>query len=149
MTTFIKTTESIFDIDVDAIVNPVNCVGVMGGGLAKQFRDRYPEMLCEYNRICYEKRLKPGGTYVFFDEKTDTHIINVATKNHWKNPSQYSYIVDGLFNINFEIRKYRIRSICIPKIGCGLGGLDWNIVYGHIRDIIYYENNDLTVYTYE
>lgn len=149
MTTFIKTTKSIFDVDVDAIVNPVNCVGVMGAGLAKRFKQKYPKMYYEYKRICCEDRLSPGGTYVFFDVPTNTHIINVATKDHWNSPSTYRYIVDGLFNINAEIKKYRIRSICIPKIGCGLGGLDWNIVYGHIRDIIHNENDELTVYTYE
>ena len=116
-----------------ALINPVNCQGVMGAGLAKEFKLAYPEMYENYKVECENKTLGPGGFYCFQDE-TGKLIICLATKNKWKEPSKMAWIEQGLATLGWWITYQRIHSIAIPAIGCGLGGLDWDEVKQKIEE---------------
>lgn len=118
---------NIFDSTANTIVNTVNCVGVMGKGIAEEFKKRYPEMYREYVRLCETKEVRPGHPYLYTDIY-GTSILNFPTKNHWKSPSKLSYITDGLawFVQNYE--RLGITSIAFPPLGCGNGGLKWELV---------------------
>ncbi len=130
---------NIFESKVKTLVNTVNCVGVMGKGLAEEFKKRYPKMYNEYVILCQNKKIKPGEPYYY--ENLGTSIINFPTKNHWRSPSKLSYIIEGLkwFNENYE--SLGIKSIAFPPLGCGNGGLDWNV----IGPIMYNELKDLPI----
>lgn len=119
----------IFKANCEAIVNPINCVGVMGGGLAKVFKERYPDMFEEYKNLCDSKSIVPGKLHVWRNPLNDPRwIINFPTKNHWKNPSEISYVVSGLKSLVTWITSNKVKSVAIPALGCGLGGLDWDVV---------------------
>lgn len=119
--------KNIFDSNAQALVNPVNCVGVMGAGLARQFAKRYPKMLREYQEVCRDGELKPGLMHVY-RLHNQRYIINFPTKNHWREKSRLEYIVSGLEELSVVLQEYMIDSIAIPALGCGLGGLDWEDV---------------------
>ena len=130
-------TGNIFDSGCFAAINPVNCVGVMGAGLAKQFKERYPEMFKKYKEECGSKRMHLGQNYIwtnptsFYSNRTNynefAEIICMPTKNHWKDSSDLSWIILALKNLRdyITINYSPSCSIAIPKIGCGLGGLNW------------------------
>jgi O-acetyl-ADP-ribose deacetylase (regulator of RNase III) len=109
----------------DAIVNPVNCVGVMGAGLAKQFRDKYPRMFADYKLACAKKEVKIGVMWVYFEDNNSQIIINFPTKKHWNDPSEFSYIEKGLVGLKRTLSYYHLKSVSLPKIGAGLGNLPW------------------------
>ena len=136
---------NIFDADVDALVNPVNCVGVMGKGLALQFKEKYPENFKLYKIFCDKGEMRVGQvfwtTYHIADTKNPKYIVNFPTKDHWRNNSLYSYISLGLIDLKYFVQKFDINSIAIPPIGCGLGGLDWNIVRSNIEETFLDLNN--------
>jgi O-acetyl-ADP-ribose deacetylase (regulator of RNase III) len=113
--------------DVDAIVNTVNCVGVMGKGIALQFRNKWPENNRAYEQACKEQKVRTGKMFVFDSGGlVKPHfIINFPTKDHWRGKSKIEFIKTGLDDLICEVRKLRIRSIAIPPLGCGNGGLDW------------------------
>jgi len=113
--------------DVDAIVNTVNCVGVMGKGIALQFRNKWPENFRRYEAACKAKQVRPGRMFVFDSGALvkPNFIINFPTKDHWRGASRIEYIRDGLVDLVAQIRQFGIRSIAIPPLGCGNGGLDW------------------------
>lgn len=115
---------------VDAIVNPVNCVGIMGAGLALQFREAYPENYIAYKVVCANEVLSPGTVFVYTTGKLyqPKYVINFPTKQHWKDKSLLSDIILGLSALKQEILSRKIKSIAIPPLGCGLGGLDWGEV---------------------
>ena len=120
----------ILHADVEALVNTVNSVGVMGRGIALQFRKRFPENYKVYKAACDRKEIQPGRVLVF-DLNRLQHprfIINFPTKRHWKNKSRIEYIQAGLAALVEEVRRLKIRSIAVPPLGCGLGGLNWNEV---------------------
>ncbi len=144
----------IFTEDVEALVNTVNCVGVMGKGLALQFKRRYPQNFAEYAVDCAQGRVRPGRMHVvqldsqplqavaeeprqaFMFESASPqspaspvaaprYIINFPTKDHWRRQSQLAYIRDGLDDLVRVILDEDITSIAVPALGCDLGGLDW------------------------
>ncbi len=117
---------NIFESKCSTIVNTINCVGVMGKGIALEFKKRYPDMFMDYVRRCDRGDIKPGVPYVFQDG--DVSILNFPTKDHWRSPSRLSYVTDGLdwFIENYE--KFGINSIAFPPLGCGNGGLNWDVV---------------------
>lgn len=117
-------------VDVEALVNPVNCVGVMGKGLALQFRTAFPENFKAYKIACDAGLVEIGRmfTYCPSDPCSPRFIINFPTKYHWKNNSKIQYIKLGLNDLVKVVLKEQIRSIAIPQLGCGLGGLDWKEV---------------------
>lgn len=117
--------KSIFYSNAQALVNPVNCVGIMGKGLALEFKRRYPNNFASYQRAC-AVGLEIGNLHTC--EEDGKLIINFPTKKHWKAPSKYEYILEGLLTLAELIKQKQIKSIAIPRLGCGLGGLDWNIV---------------------
>lgn len=113
----------------DAVVNPVNCVGVMGAGLAKQFKDKYPNMFEDYKNWCGTiAGIGILRVYERFSFDRPLFIINFPTKYHWKDPSRLEYIESGLATLVFVVKKLGIKSVAIPKLGCGLGGLEWKDV---------------------
>lgn len=121
---------NIFDAPVDAIVNTVNLVGVMGKGVAMQFKERFRHNFDVYKKACDDKSIDIGRSLVTQEEwngKT-IWIINFPTKIHWRNPSQLVYIEKGLDNLREIIISYRINSIAIPPLGAGNGGLNWKDV---------------------
>lgn len=128
----------IFESDCQTIVNTVNCVGVMGKGIALEFKKRYPDMFGDYVRKCREGHVQTGLPYVY-DSEDGMKIINFPTKKHWRSPSRLSYVVEGLdwFRANYE--KSGITSVAFPPLGCGNGGLSWEVVgpvmYQKLRDL--------------
>lgn len=127
---FILTDQSIFDIDAEAIVNPVNCVGVMGKGLALEFKNRYPDNFQYYKQACSQNIVQIGKCLIFrvHGYMYPQYIINFPTKKHWSDNSQYYYIEEGLKDLKNIIQTQKISSIAIPALGCGLGGLDVKVV---------------------
>lgn len=120
-----------FDFDADIRINTVNCVGVMGAGVALAFKSKYPEMFKEYVRQCKENEILPGRPSVWKQGdmfSKGIEIINFPTKNHWKNPSNYEYIEDGLIWLSNYLKNKEGLTITLPALGCGHGGLDWEIV---------------------
>jgi O-acetyl-ADP-ribose deacetylase (regulator of RNase III) len=116
--------------DAEALVNTVNCVGVMGRGIALQFRKAYPENFKLYEAACEREEVRPGQMLVFETGLLTgpKYIINFPTKRHWKGKSRMEDIDAGLPALVHEIKKRGIRSMAVPPLGCGLGGLDWNKV---------------------
>lgn len=116
--------------DVDAIVNTVNCVGVMGKGIALQFKKKWPENFKAYANACESGIVKPGKMYIYNAGAlaTPRYIVNFPTKKHWKDNSHVEYIQDGLKDLIEQINILNIRSIAVPPLGCGNGGLDWKLV---------------------
>lgn len=121
---------NIFDANTEAIVNPVNCVGVMGKGLALQFKQRYPGNFRVYKLACETQELMIGKMLTTETQTPGTpkYIINFPTKNHWKQNSRVQDIELGLINLVTEIHRLEITSIAIPALGCGNGGLQWSTV---------------------
>ncbi len=114
----------------EAIVNAVNTVGVMGKGLALLFKQRFPENFRDYAAACKSDAVRVGSMFVTMNPELGgpRWIINFPTKQHWKQPSKLEWIESGLADLKAVILKERIRSIAIPRLGCGLGGLDWTVV---------------------
>jgi O-acetyl-ADP-ribose deacetylase (regulator of RNase III) len=113
---------------VDAIVNTVNTVGVMGKGLALQIKNAFPDVFSDYARACKQGTVEVGRMHVVKRTEPPSFVINFPTKKHWRNPSKLEYIQSGLADLVRQVRKLGIESIAIPPLGCGLGGLDWNEV---------------------
>lgn len=111
----------------EAIINTVNCVGVMGRGIALQFKNMWPENFKAYEAACKREEVQPGRMFVFDTDQLTLprYIINFPTKRHWRGKSRIQDIDTGLSALVTEIRSRGIRSIAIPPLGSGLGGLDW------------------------
>jgi O-acetyl-ADP-ribose deacetylase (regulator of RNase III) len=114
-----------------AVDNTVNCVGIMGKGIALQFKQKWPENFKAYDKACKAKEVHLGkmllhelGTLA----GKPHYIINFPTKDHWRGKSQIQFIEDGLKDLVAVIKQHNIRSIAIPPLGCGNGGLNWNEV---------------------
>lgn len=124
----------IFIDQAEAIVNTVNCVGVMGRGLALQFKNKYPENFREYQKACKQNFVKPGRMFVFETGELigPKYIINFPTKRHWKAKSKIEDIQSGLQDLVKTIEQYGISSVAIPPLGSGLGGLPWGLVKNEI-----------------
>lgn len=121
--------------DAEALVNTVNCVGHMGKGIALQFKKAFPANYAAYRRACDAKQVQPGRMLVFEtgDAINPRYIINFPTKRHWRGKSRYEHIEIGLRTLVEDVRRLQIRSIAIPPLGCGLGGLDFNRVRAMIE----------------
>lgn len=117
-------------VPVDALVNPVNCVGVMGAGLALAFKRRYPTAFLAYVKACQRGEVAPGRVFTF---AVGGHtIFHFPTKRHYRDGSRLEDIEAGLDALVKEIRKHEVTSVSIPALGCGLGGLDWKDVQPRI-----------------
>ncbi len=127
------TDSSIFETDAEAIVNPVNCVGVSGAGLARLFAQKYPENDKLYRQACSEGRVVPGrGVITETGLDSPAYIVNFPTKRHWRDRSRLDDIELGLRNLHRELLRRRIGSIALPALGAGLGGLGWH----EVRELI-------------
>jgi O-acetyl-ADP-ribose deacetylase (regulator of RNase III) len=116
--------------DTEALVNTVNTVGVMGKGIALQFKQAFPENYRAYRRACEAGEVQIGKMFVFDAGPLSNprHVINFPTKRHWRGKSRLGDVVAGLAALSDEIRAREIRSVAVPPLGCGNGGLDWRDV---------------------
>ncbi len=123
----IYTAGDVLDADAEALVNTVNCVGVMGKGLALQFREAYPGNYAAYRDACRRGEVVPGRLFVWATVKAGNPrcIVNFPTKRHWRGRSRMEDIEAGLHALVEFVREQGVRSIALPPLGCGLGGLDW------------------------
>ena len=121
--------------DAEALVNTVNCVGVMGKGIALQFKQAFPEYFSAYEKACKEDQIRLGQVHVFSTGRllNPKYIINFPTKKHWRAKSRLGDIESGLESLVQVIAKLSIRSIALPPLGCGYGGLNWSEVAPLIR----------------
>ena len=138
----------IFEENVTAIVNPVNCVGVMGKGLALEFKKRFPANYQAYQEACSNSLVVLGRVYIF---KTNSihglkYILNFPTKHHWKDRSRIKDIENGLNDLMGVLLEFEIGSVAIPALGCGLGGLDWKDVSKLIEETFSDVNKKIIVF---
>ena len=129
------TQSNIFDSGCQALVNPVNCVGVMGKGLALQFRHRFPANFEAYRDACARREVRPGRCFVFdTGAGRPRFVVNFPTKRHWRDRSRIEDIAGGLDDLAAILRRRAILSVTIPPLGCGLGGLPWPTVRSLLVD---------------
>ena len=120
----------ILEAKAEALVNTVNCVGVMGKGLALQFKQAFPANFEAYQSACRAGEVVPGRMFIFDRGKlaAPRYLINFPTKRHWRDDSRIEDIRSGLESLVADVRRLGIRSIAVPPLGCGLGGLNWRDV---------------------
>jgi O-acetyl-ADP-ribose deacetylase (regulator of RNase III) len=137
---------NIFDSKMQTIVNTVNCVGFMGGGIALEYKRRYPDMFKEYKERCLNGTLKMGELHLWNND--EPWILNFPTKIHFKDPSKEEFIEKGLKKFVSNYKKHSIESIAFPQLGTQLGGLDWE---NRVKPIMYkyLEALDIEVEIYE
>ncbi len=118
---------NLFDSSAQTWVNTVNCVGIMGKGIALEFKKRFPEMFKDYAVRCEKKLVKLGQPYLY---KTllPPWILNFPTKDHWRSTAKLDDIVKGLEYLNLKYSAWEIQSLAVPPLGCGEGQLEWRIV---------------------
>ena len=123
---------------VEAMVNTVNTVGVMGKGIALQFKMNFPDNFRAYVAACERGEVEIGKMFVTKTNRMDglQYIINFPTKKHWKQPSKLEYIQAGLIDLKRILLENNIGSIALPPLGCGNGGLDWAVVKPLIQDAL-------------
>ena len=128
-------TGDILTEDAEALVNTVNCIGVMGRGLSLQFKRAFPDNFKAYAARCKHNEMKPGHVFVFETGETihPRYIINFPTKRHWRGKSRMEDIESGLASLAEVIQTHGIRSVAIPPLGSGLGGLSWSEVRERIQ----------------
>ncbi|HHR6080561.1 TPA: type II toxin-antitoxin system antitoxin DNA ADP-ribosyl glycohydrolase DarG [Providencia alcalifaciens] len=129
---------NLLEADVEALVNTVNTVGVMGKGIALMFKERYPANMAAYSEACKNHEVQTGKMFI-----TETNelmgprwIVNFPTKQHWRAKSQIEWIIDGLIDLRYFIEKNNVQSIAIPPLGAGNGGLSWDDVKQQIEKIL-------------
>ncbi len=127
---------NLLEAEAEALVNTVNCAGYMGKGIALQFKQAFPENFRAYQKLCFEHAFHPGQMFVFQTGflKNPKYVINFPTKRHWKGNAKIEDIKSGLVALRREVERLGIKSIAVPPLGCGLGGLDWNQVRPLIED---------------
>jgi O-acetyl-ADP-ribose deacetylase (regulator of RNase III) len=121
---------NLLEASVEAVVNTVNTVGVMGKGIALMFKERFPENTKSYEAACKAGEVRVGSMFVSAGVELGgpRWIINFPTKEHWRNPTKLEWVETGLPALKEEIVRRGIRSIAIPPLGCGNGGLEWAVV---------------------
>lgn len=137
----------IFEHEVDGVVNPVNCDGIMGKGLALAFRNRFPDNYVKYVKACKLNNLDIGIMFITFDQKEYPYVINFPTKKTWRMKSKIEWIEAGLVDLRWAIVNYEMLSIAVPALGCGLGGLNFEqvqpLIEKHLGDL---KDVSITVY---
>jgi O-acetyl-ADP-ribose deacetylase (regulator of RNase III) len=119
---------NLLEADAEALVNTVNTVGVMGKGIALQFRQAFPDNYNFYRKACEHKEVQPGKMLVFARLTNPRYIINFPTKRHWKGKTKIEDVQDGLRDLIEVVKNREIQSIAVPPLGCGFGGLRWEDV---------------------
>lgn len=143
MITYIE--ENIFNSPAQVITNTVNCVGIMGKGLALEFKNRYPAMFNDYKKRCDKGEVRPGIPYLWEDDHVQ--VLNFPTKRHWKDNSRLDDIEEGLKYLAQNYQSMGIFTLALPQLGCGNGGLEWSdvraLIDRHLANI-----PDLEVFVY-
>jgi len=131
-----------FEYEASIRVNTVNCVGVMGAGVALQFKNKFPKMFEDYAKECHLGKVKPGVPHVWNNNQLfndNPIIINLPTKLHWKNPSKYEYIIAGLIWLRSFLKDKSLATVTLPALGCGHGGLNWDkvqkLIFEYLHDL--------------
>lgn len=120
---------NLFDSRMQTLTNTVNTVGVMGAGIAKQFKARFPTMFQDYKERCKNKLVEMGKPYLWKPSATDgVWVLNFPTKQHWRAASKMEWIEQGLEYLVEHYKDWNIQSLAIPALGCSLGGLSWHEV---------------------
>lgn len=129
---------NLLEANVEALVNTVNTVGIMGKGIALMFKERFDFNYQEYSKACKAGLVQTGKMFVTeVNELTGPKwIVNFPTKQHWRPDSRMEWVVDGLQDLRRFVLEKQIKSIAIPPLGAGNGGLDWLLVRGHIEKIL-------------
>jgi O-acetyl-ADP-ribose deacetylase (regulator of RNase III)/uncharacterized protein YwgA len=135
----------LFESRAQALVNTVNCVGVMGKGIAEQFKQRFPEMFEDYKRRANRKLVRLGEPYMFHD-RSGKQIINFPTKDHWRSASRLADVELGLDYLAAHLADWGVTSIAVPPLGCGNGGLEWSEVGPLIYRKLHHLAVDVEVY---
>lgn len=139
------TSDSIFDSTADVLVNPVNCVGIMGKGLAAEYKRRYPVYFEDYKDDCKEGSIQLGKPVIYFQAAGEyRHIVSFPTKHHWREKSTLDNIEKGLALLKLHLKQYyrdKPVTVAMPQLGCGLGGLNWDDVHRVIVDLFADETN--------
>jgi O-acetyl-ADP-ribose deacetylase (regulator of RNase III) len=135
---------NLFDDKAEAIAIPVNCVGVMGKGVALECKERHPWVFKRYQAMCHESRVRPGDVVRFVGGSGRLYLV--ATKDHYRDGSRLEWIDEGLQALQRHIRILRNESIAIPALGCGAGGLAWCDVKSVIEHYLNIEGVDVRVY---
>jgi O-acetyl-ADP-ribose deacetylase (regulator of RNase III) len=138
----------LFKSDCDVLVNTVNIVGIMGKGIALEFKKRYPENFTLYRKACEERKVNIGQIFITDGGFSPEYIFNFPTKKHWRDPSNLSYIHMGLIDMVNHIKEIKPDNIAIPALGCTNGGLDWNIVRPIIECALEPIKEQLDIYLY-
>ncbi len=133
-------TGDLFASSAQTFVNAVNCVGVMGKGIALEFKRRYPAMYADYTHRCASGLVRPGEPYLFA-APTLPWILNFPTKRHWRSPSRLEDIVSGLDYLERHYEAWGITSLACPALGCGAGQLAWR----DVGPILYHSLNRLAI----
>ena len=125
-----STSGDLLKADVEALVNAVNCAGVMGKGIALQFKRAFPANFQVYEKACRAGNVVPGRMLIheIGGSLRPRYIINFPTKRHWRAASLVEDVESGLRSLAKDVRRLNIRSIAVPPLGCGLGGLEWQVV---------------------
>ena len=139
---------NILEADAEALVNTVNCVGVMGKGLALQFKHAFPENFEAYAKACRKHKVRLGRMFIVPTGRmvNPKYIVNFPTKQHWRDPSRMAWVVDGLQDLRSFMVSNAVPSIALPALGAGLGGLPWAVVRGHIEAALGDLQVDVRVY---
>ncbi len=142
------TNGNMFEKMADIQINTVNCVGVMGAGVALAFKKQYPEMYKDYKKRCENGEVKPGNPHVWSECQLTENIIivNLPTKNHWRYPSKYEYIESGLKWLKEFLGNKGSVSVTLPALGCGHGGLEWDKVKSLIQKYLSELEADIFVF---
>jgi len=144
------TTGDVLDAKTEALVNTVNCVGIMGRGIALQFKNHFPKNFKAYEAACKRNEVRPGRMFVYSTDLMNgpKFIINFPTKRHWRGKSRIEDIEAGLIALRHEIESRGIHSIAIPPLGSGLGGLNWSEVRPKIEHALR-DLEDVRIVVYE
>jgi O-acetyl-ADP-ribose deacetylase (regulator of RNase III) len=145
---YIEVKGNIFNSNAMAVVNTVNCVGVMGKGIALEFKLRFPEMFKEYENICFQKTLKPGQILPY--KKSTPLILNFAIKDHWKDPSRIEWFENSLLEFCSLYKELGIKSVAFPWMGAMNGGIPIDsiksVMHRYLEEL---EDIDIEVYEFD
>jgi O-acetyl-ADP-ribose deacetylase (regulator of RNase III) len=130
----------LFESRAQTLVNAVNCVGVMGKGIAEQFKRRFPAMFEDYKRRSKRKEVRLGEPYLYRDS-SGVQIVNFPTKGHWRSPSRLADVEHGLDYLAKHAAEWGITSLALPALGCGNGGLEWS----EVGPLIHRKLNELPI----
>jgi len=123
----------VFASGAEMLINSVNCVGVMGRGLAKQCKDAFPDTFKAYKKVCDRGGLEPGELFVhdrglFVPEGEPRYVAHLATLRHWRDDTELAFVRSGIDALADAVDRRDVESVAIPPVGCGYGGLDWDDV---------------------